>query len=68
MFRNTCVLLLQFVSSSIKKSLHVLLKSVQITSKCDFKFTPLYTLSGESFLTNSTQRPFFSVRKTLIKS
>lgn len=59
MFRNTRVLLLQFISSSNKKSPDVLVKSAQIISKRDFKFTPLYSLSGVCFLKNSTQKPFF---------
>jgi len=39
-FRNTCVLLFQFVSSSNEKSLDVLLKSVQLISKCNLNLPP----------------------------
>jgi hypothetical protein len=63
-FRNTRVLLLHFVTSSNEKSLDVLLKSVQLISKCNFKFTPLYTLSGKIFQTNRKQTPFFSNKST----
>jgi len=48
-FRNTRVLLLQFVASSKEKSLDILLKSVQLLSKCSFKFTPITLLADIVF-------------------
>jgi len=62
-FRNTHVFCFSLSRLRKKKILDVSLKAIQFFSKCNFKFTPLYTLSGQSFLKNSTQRPFFQEKK-----